>query len=116
MYVYKKAETNFGRSCQRDAYYVYYSRRDSVYSFAKFTNDMYICTYLRAYVCTCINYTYVTRPAKINHVGTLIYFRNTNLKYSVPHNFSMPNSSCMHKIYTRCIVTSKQSYKYVRTC
>jgi len=37
----------------------------------------------------------VTRPAKINHVGALIYLRNTNLKYSMPHNFLVPDSNCV---------------------
>ena len=36
---------------------------------------------------------YVTRPAKINHVGTFKYLRNTNLKYSMLHNSYMPDSS-----------------------
>jgi len=36
---------------------------------------------------------YMTRPVKINHVGTLIYLRNTNLKYSMPHNFPLPDSN-----------------------
>jgi len=36
---------------------------------------------------------YHTRPAKIDHVGTLIYLRNTNLKYSMPHNFPVPDSN-----------------------
>jgi len=36
---------------------------------------------------------YVTRPLKINHVRTFIYLRSTNLKYSMPHNSSAPDSS-----------------------
>jgi len=35
----------------------------------------------------------MTRPAKIDYVGTLIYLRNTNLKYSMPHNFPVPHSN-----------------------
>ena len=35
--------------------------------------------------------TYVTRPAKTRHVGTFKYLRNTNLKYSVPHNSPVPD-------------------------
>jgi len=43
---------------------------------------------------TCIYQCYyVTRPAKIDHVGTLIYLRNTNLKFSMPHKFPVPNSN-----------------------
>jgi len=36
---------------------------------------------------------YVTRPAKIDQVGTFKYLRNTNSKYSRPHNFPVPDSS-----------------------
>jgi len=38
--------------------------------------------------------TFVTRPAKINHVDTFKYLRNTNLKYSMPHNSPVPDNSC----------------------
>jgi len=38
-------------------------------------------------------YAYVTRPAKIDQVGTFKYLGNTNLKYSMPHNSPVPDSS-----------------------
>jgi len=38
---------------------------------------------------------YVTRPAKIDQVGTFKYLRNANPKYSMPHNSPVPDSSCI---------------------
>jgi len=36
---------------------------------------------------------YVTRPVKIDHVGTFIHLKNTNLKYSMPNNSPVSDSS-----------------------
>jgi len=33
---------------------------------------------------------FVTKPANIDHVGTLIYLRNISLKYLMAHNFPVP--------------------------
>ena len=38
---------------------------------------------------------YVTRRVKINHVGTLVYLRNSDLKYLTPHNFPVSDSNCI---------------------
>jgi len=35
---------------------------------------------------------FVTRPAKIDHVGTFKSLKNTNLKYSMPHSSPVPDS------------------------
>jgi len=40
-------------------------------------------------------FVYVTRPAKIDQVGTFKYLRNTNSKHSMPHNSPVPDSSCV---------------------
>jgi len=54
---------------------------------------------LHTYIYMCIGImhvktiTYVTRPAKIDQVGTFKYLRNTNSKYSTPHNSPVPDSS-----------------------
>jgi len=45
------------------------------------------------HVLTMYVYMYVTRLAKIDHVGTFIYLRNTNLKYSMPRSSSVPDSN-----------------------
>jgi len=50
---------------------------------------------------------YVTRPAKTYHVGIFKYLRNTNLKYSLPHNSPVPDSS--HVRFTR---EAEQGYSY----
>jgi len=50
---------------------------------------------------------YVTRPAKIDHVGTFRYLRNTNLKYLMLHNSPMPDSS-----HVRFILEVQQGNSY----
>jgi len=35
------------------------------------------------------------RPTRIDHVGALIYLRNTNLKYSMLHKLPVPDSNCV---------------------
>jgi len=57
----------------------------------------------------------VTRPAKINHVGTLKYLRIINLKNLMPYNFSAPDSNHIRftQEFSRAIATSKQSYNYL---
>jgi len=42
---------------------------------------------------TYLDCIHMTRPVKIDHVGTFKYLRNTNLKYSMLHNAPMPDSS-----------------------
>jgi len=37
--------------------------------------------------------TNVTRPVKIDHVGTLKYLRIINFKYLMPYDFPVPNSN-----------------------
>jgi len=49
----------------------------------------------------------VTRPAKIDHVGTFTYLRNTILKYSMLHNSPMPDSS-----HLRFILEIQQGNSY----
>jgi len=51
----------------------------------------------------------VTMPAKINHMGTLIYLRNTNLKYSMCLTVATKD---LHKKHSKAI-TTKLSYKYL---
>jgi len=64
----------------------------------------------------CISYVYldyvythlcVTRPAKIDHVDTFKYLKNTNLKYSIPHNSPVPDSSRL-----RYTLEVQQGYSY----
>jgi len=62
--------------------------------------NVYTCTYL--YEC---NHVYVTRPAKIDHVGTFRYLRNTKLNYSMLHNSPMPDSN-----HVRFILEVQQGY------
>ena len=44
----------------------------------------------------------VTRQAKADHVSTLIYLINTNLKYSITHNFPVPGSSRIKFTHADC--------------
>ena len=59
-----------------------------------YKGEQLVCYFMHTYICYNA-YVYVTRPAKIDQVGTFKYLRNTNSKYSMPHDSPVPDSSCV---------------------
>ena len=81
-------------------------------AYLRITINTHVATYVAMYICKYLRLTqlmnvYVTRPAKINHVGTFKYLRNTNLKYSILHNSPVPDSS-----HVRFILEVQQGNSY----